>query len=153
MLRYKKIHRTFIRFYLSDQPLTVEALKDGGVWTTSINYNDYRFSVDQQNEGNYMFYLYPTEVGKSIGNVEIIKPRMQSIEPLMNQSQNTNVYRRAYQLPIPQQRAVEFVFELKRRWTEVTTDLINADTDRLIKAGYYFLLSGIWVDYSDRAGI
>jgi hypothetical protein len=72
---------------------------------------------------------------------------------MLNQSQNTNVYRRAYQLPIPQQRAVEFVFELHRRWTSITAELINPDTDRPIKAGYYFLLSGVWFDYNDKAGI
>lgn len=176
MLNYKKIYRTFMRFYLSDQSLPDQVYVDTwlgnrdaqtdlwtnkwtgfpeGLWSASINYNDYRFSVDQENEGNYLFYIYPNAAGKPLGNNDNIvqKPVKQSISPISMQTQNTNVYRRAYQIPIPQQRAVEFVFELKRRWSTITDKLINQDADRTIKQGYYFLLSGVWFEYNDKAGI
>ena len=75
-------------------------------------------------------------------------------DPLISQV-TTAVYTRTYQVRLPQQRAKEFVFELKRRASQIASDVVinNPDADRPIKTGYYFMLTGLWFDYQDKAGI
>lgn len=143
MLNYKKIYRTFIRFYLSDQPINPNT-PFKALWTASINYNDYKFSSDKENDGNFLFYLHPS-TNESFSKADSIGP--------LKTTKTTKIYHRAYQLPIPQQRATEFVFELTRDWSTEDSNLLNPDADRLVKQGYYFLLSQVWFDYSDKAGI
>lgn len=133
---YKKLYRYFIRFYLSE----VTASRDEEpVWTLSINYNDYRFD-DLKNP---IFNLYPAN----------ITPYPSPFDATVNI--HTAVYKRTYQIALPQQRVKEFVFELKRRYTSISTEglanIINPDADRPIKYGYYFALSGLWVHYDDKA--
>lgn len=140
MLRFKKIYRTFIRFYLSDYLRTQITDPADALWKFSINYNEYKFSTDTSNDGNPLLYLYP---------------RMYDPDnPVVSAAEGTSdIYRRTYQLPIGQQRAEEFVFELSRAWSTVTDPIFNPDTDRDIKSGYYFALSGIMFDYADREQI
>jgi hypothetical protein len=132
MLNHKKLYRYYTRFYLSEVPALIA---DGPVWTISVNYDSYTFD----NTKNPIFGLYPVE------------------NPLLYPDPHATVltvnYFRAYQLKIPQQRAKEFVFELKRKGTSIdsTTVLVNPDADREIKKGYYFMLTGIWFDYQDKA--
>jgi hypothetical protein len=149
-LRYFKVYRTYIRFYMSDIPKTAVAklnLPAGTLWTLSLNYNDYRFEYDTKMDGNPIFNLYPS-------NAQFQEENLLSGS---NVAPKTAVYTKTYQIPIPQQRAKELVVELKRVYTELlaadANSLINPDPDRLIKNGYYFMLSSIWVDYQDKAGI
>jgi hypothetical protein len=136
MINYKKLYRYFIRFYLSEVPSN--PIEDP-VWTLSINYNDYRFDDTM----NPIFGLYPTSTEPYPSPLAYGTP--------------TTVYKRVYQIILPQQRAREFVFELKRRATTFSLSGVgglsinNPDTDRPIKAGYFFALSGLWVHYEDKA--
>jgi len=133
MLQYKKLYRYFLRFYLSEVP---SSLEEDPIWTLSINYNDYKFDSTM----NPIFGLYPTT--------------QPFPDPLISQV-TTAVYTRTYQVRLPQQRAKEFVFELKRRASQIASDVVinNPDADRPIKTGYYFMLTGLWFDYQDKAGI
>jgi hypothetical protein len=149
-LRYFKIYRTYIRFYMSDIPKSAVSrlnLPVDTLWTLSLNYNDYRFEYDTKMDGNPIFNLYPS-------NLEFQEENMLEGS---NASPKTAVYTKTYQVPIPQQRARELVVELKRVYTELpaveANSLINPDPDRAIKNGYYFMLSSFWVDYQDKAGI
>jgi hypothetical protein len=139
---YKKLNKYFIRFYLSEPP--ADETEDP-VWTLSINYDDYKFDSTK----NPIFGLYP--VNDQPYPDPLVTP------PVFVPPIHTAVYKRTYQIVLPQQRAREFVFELKRRFTVmpvvVDTKLINDDEDRKIKSGYYFALSGLWVHYQDKAQI
>lgn len=149
-LKYFKVYRTFIRFYMSDIPKSVVrhlSLPADTLWTLSLNYNDYRFEFDTKPDGNPIFNLYPS-------NLEF---QEENLLEGSNKGNTSAVYTRTYQIPIPQQRAKELVVELKRVFTQHPAGnalaLTNPDPDRLIKNGYYFMLSSIWVDYQDKAGI
>jgi hypothetical protein len=148
-LRYFKIYRTFIRFYMSDIPQSaIDILKiPTALWTLSLNYNDYKFEYDTRLDGNPIFSLYPSKLDFFEKNL---------LEG-SNVSPKTAVYVRTYQIPLPQQRAKEMVVELKRVHTAIPAaqalELLNPDTDRPIKNGYYFMLSSIWIDYQNKAGI
>jgi hypothetical protein len=149
-LSYFKVYRTYIRFYMSDIPKTAISrlnIPVGTLWSISINYNDYRFEYDTKPDGNPIFNLYPSNV----------RFHEENILEGSNTADKTAIYTRTYQIPIPQQRAKELVVELKRVHTALPANealaLTNIDPDRPIKNGYYFMLSSIWVDYQDKAGI
>jgi hypothetical protein len=138
MLKFKKLHKYYIRFYLSELPVPYP---EHPIWTLSINYNDYRFNAMQ----NPKFSLYPTAPENTGGQSKF--SASMGVESV--------IYHRTYQVALPQQRTKEFVFELKRRYSVIPFDLglFNADADRPIKAGYYFLLSGFWFNYENKAAI
>lgn len=133
-INFKKLYKYFIRFYLSEMPALVA---DGPVWTISVNYDSYTFDSTK----NPIFNLYP-----AVNPPPYPDPRIAT---------TTVNYFRSYQLKITQQRVREFVFELKRKSTSMdpTTVLTNPDSDRLIKSGYYFMLTRLWCDYQDKARI
>lgn len=135
LLNFKKIYRSYIRLYLSDIP--------GASWTFTINYNQYKFDPAK----NPMFTLVA-----EVGEHDTIVPH--GPEQTAVADQPTALYRRTYQLPIPQQRAIEFVYEIKRSYTRmVDIRLKNSQADRTNQYGYYFQMSGIWVDYENKARI
>lgn len=145
-IRYSKLYRTYIRFYMSDIP--AELLPpDTQLWTLSINYNSYKFSSDTNVDGNPIFILHPS-------NAEFAE---QTLLEDSGADGKMAVYQRTYQIPIPQQRIKEFVVELKRAYNSITpaalSGLVNPDVDKPIKNGYYFMVSAIWIDYQDKAGI
>lgn len=143
-LRFVKLYRTYIRFYMSDIPRD-QVAQGTTLWTISINYNSYKFEYDTRPDGNPIFTLHPS--GAVFAE--------QVMTPGTGASGITTLYQRTYQIPIPQQRAREFVVELKRAYSELTAplSLSNTDADRPIENGYYFMLSAIWVDYQDKQGI
>jgi len=147
-VRYVKLFRTYLRFYMSDIPSDQLQTNDP-LWTLSINYNSYKFQYDTQPDGNPIFTLHPTD--RQL--VEVMRVNI----PVQSRGGGgyTEVYQRTYQIPIPQQRAKEFVVELQRNYSVVPLplNLTNPDADRPIKNGYYFLLSAVWVDYQDKQGI
>lgn len=140
MLHYKKLYRYFIRFYLSEQPSQPPAYP---IWTLSLNYNEYKFDPKH----NPRFHLYPANPPTAAPEGDFGLASVMDIESV--------VYKRTYQVSLPQQRAKEFMFELKRRYSTIPVgqDLHNSDADRTVKTGYYFLLSGFWFDYDNKAGI
>lgn len=142
ILKYKKVHRSYLRMYLSEQASAVEpadppAVVGVGQWTLSINFNDYRFRKDAEHDPEQSVALkYPTGVGRLLGTYV-----------------STDVRNKVYQIPLQQIRAREFVFDIKRSYSKINFMLSNPDADRLIKQGYYFMLSGLWFDFEDKAGI
>lgn len=153
-LHYTKLYRIFLRFYLSDLPDAV--LTDTTeLWAVSVNYNDYRFGYDTKIDSNPRLVLHPSEA-EFVDNTQMENS---------NEGPYSAVYQRTYQIPISQQRVKEFVFELKRSYSEVLPSVVNAlptdpgpgmvnpDADRAIKNGYYFRLSNIWFDYQSKGGI
>jgi hypothetical protein len=116
--------------YLSDYP--------GVQWKLSINYNEYKFDPTM----NPMFILITA----------VDRDELVPVGPIVNTV--AAVYKRTYQIPFAQQRAVEFVYEMTRPYTKlIDTRVVNPSPDRPIHQGFYFLLSGLWVDYDNRARI
>lgn len=135
LLNFKKIYRSYTRLYLSDIP--------NAQWLFTINYNEYKFDPTK----NPSFTLV-TEVGT---HDDIIHhgPEQQAVA-----DQPAAIYKRTYQIPLHQQRAIEFVYEITRNFTKLTdVRLMNSQADRPTQYGYYFQLSGIWVDYENKARI
>jgi hypothetical protein len=148
VLNYKKIYRTYVRLYISDIPAgyTVDT-----PWKFSINYNDYILDVAMNPV--YSLYVTPQTTDSSLpGGVQTAPPTL--VPPAPGTSIKTAVYKRTYQIPFSQQRAREFTFQLKRPFSKLTDiTLENELNDRPIQEGFYFLLSGFWVDYEDKARI
>lgn len=136
LLNYKKVYRSYVRIYLSDYPTST--------WVFTINYNDYKFTPGK----NPTFTLVTRE------NAEDLQPMPNIPEPRIPTQVTTAVYKRTYQLPFAQQRAIEFVYEITRPYTQLVEKyLTNPSPDSPNQQGYYFMLSGIWVDYEDKARI
>jgi hypothetical protein len=140
MLKYKKLYRYYIRLYLSDNPAPSPEYP---VWTLSLNYNQYQFNAKH----NPKFYLYPS--------VQENFPGTKTEFGVDSMSIQSALYKRTYQVALPQQRVTEFLFELSRRYTTLPVGLSvqNLEANRPINTGYYFLLSGFWFDYENKAGI
>lgn len=149
MLDYKKIYRTYVKFYLSEVPYTAEEFPDG-LWTISVNYNKFYFNSDPAlGPINPIYEFYPVTEGQ--------QPQASPV-PLGTES--TVVFSGVYQIPLHQQRVKQFVFELIRKPSVAPAgpfynpDLSNpAIGERPIKQGYYFMLSSLWFDYADKARI
>jgi hypothetical protein len=148
VLNFKKVYRSYVRLYISDIPsnYTVSA-----AWKFSINYNDYMFDVTK----NPTYYLYPIVQPSDSdfpGGPQVSGPVL--IPPAPGTSIKTATYKRTYQIPFAQQRVREFTFQLQRPFSKLSDISLETDgNDRPIQEGFYFLLSGFWVDYDDKARI
>lgn len=139
-LAFKKLYRTYIRFYISD----VLSSTYNNSWRMSINYNEYYFQST-----NPQFILYPENTVDNIPSNRAMTPTVLALV-----GEDTVIYKRTYQIPIPQHRVKEFAAQIQRDYTElVDVQLNNPDADRSIQQGYYFRLSGFWFQYQDKAGI
>lgn len=144
-LKYKKIYRAFIRLYVSD----VESTVAGNSWELSVNYNEFYFQST-----NPKFILYPSP-NRDQGNLRVLpKPITVKPVPMINTTLDSMVYKRTFQIPIPQHRMREFVVQIKRDYTKlVNIELNNPELVKPIQQGFYFRLSGLWIDFMDKAGI
>lgn len=142
VLNFKKLYRYYIRFYLSD---IVSAIANNS-WDFSVNYNNYKFAPTF----NPKFQLL------IVAGEGTPDPYKGAGIPLIDidsraATVNTEVYKRTYQIPIHQQRAKEFTFQLIRPFSKLDgITLNNANADRPVHQGFYFLLSGLWIDYEDK---
>ena len=148
ILDYKKLLRAYVRLYISDLPYEMV----GGEWLFSINYNDFYFVstnpsyVLRPQEARTQTYAY--DEGMEVSLIPVGEP-----EPIPYATVvNTYLYKRTYQIPIPQHRVKEFTFQISRQFTRLE-DIVpkNASADRPVQAGYYFMLSGFWADYNEKA--
>lgn len=145
VLNYKKLYRYYVRVYISDFP-TSEAKASDATWDFSINYNDFYFNSAM----NPKYQLIITAANKE----DWPKKSKSAPVPLATTFVDSVVYKRTYQIPMPQQRAREFTFQLQRNYSKIEDiSLRNLEANRPIQEGFYFLLSGFWVDYQDKAGI
>lgn len=152
VLSFKKLYRSYVRLYISD----IVASIGGQEWTFSVNYNNYYFIP-----GNPEYVLIvkppggeplPPNPAYSAGVVNA--PDSLILHPAPFAEEQAIVYRRTYQIPIQQHRVKEFAFQLSRTFSKLTdVELDNPDRDRPIEQGFYFLLSGFWADYQDKARI
>lgn len=143
-LNYKKVYRTYMRFYLSDLPHDLSSTTEGN-WTVSVNFNDYRIGMDSSHETEQLVNFYP-----SSSDLPISPDQLATIQ--------TKVFKRVHQIPIHQFRAKEFVFELTRTWGSIsgtgTPGIENPDVDeppKPVKARYFFQLSGVFFHHEDKA--
>jgi hypothetical protein len=148
VLNFKKIYRSYVRLYISDIPSNYTI---NNAWKFSINYNDYAFDVTK----NPTYYLYPIVQSADSdfpGGPQVSGPVM--IPPAPGTSIKTATYKRTYQIPFSQQRVREFTFQLSRPFSKLSDISLETQTnDRPIQEGFYFLLSGFWIDYDDKARI
>lgn len=141
-LNFKKLYKTYVRLYISD---VLSETYDNS-WKFSVNYNEYYFQST-----NPQFILYPKLTDDNTpGNREPrFPPNHGKVAPLVGEE--TVIYKRTYQVPIPQHRVKEFAAQLSRDYTElIDVELTNPDADRPTQQGYYFRLSGLWFKYQDK---
>lgn len=148
-LNFKKIYRTYVRMYISDIPAKYTTEQP---WKFSINYNNYSLDVSK----NPVYKLYPAtnaEDSDLPAGGSQTQPTAE-LPPAPGTSTHTALYKRTYQLPFAQQRVREFTFQLQRPFSKLSDfSLETVGNDRPIQEGFYFLLSGFWVDYDDKARI
>jgi hypothetical protein len=150
ILDYKKLLRSYVRLYISDLPNEMV----GTEWMFSINYNDYYFVST-----NPSYILKPRIVVEPTPTNEPYNEGMKALVPVGEPAGavpyatvvDTYLYKRTYQIPIPQHRVKEFTFQISRKFT-LLEDIVprNIKADRPVEVGYYFLLSGFWADYVEK---
>jgi hypothetical protein len=137
LLNFKKIYRSYLRMYLSDIL--------GAQWKMTINYNEYKFKAGK----NPSFTLVTSEEGSSLAP-SVYDDAAILFENVTDEA--TMLYKETYQIPFSQQRAIEFVYEFTREYSKlINRRLVNIQPDRPIQQGFYFLISGLWVDYDNKA--
>lgn len=147
VLNFKKIYRSYVRLYISDIP---NQYANSSAWTFSINYNEYKLDVAI----NPVYTLYVTPQGADDHLPGGPQVPLTLAVPTPGVSVKTAIYKRTYQIPFSQQRVREFTFQLTRPFSKILNMSLETEgNDRPIQEGFYFLLSGFWVDYDDKARI
>jgi hypothetical protein len=162
ILDYKKLLRAYVRMYISDIPHSIA----GSEWRFSVNYNDFYFvstnpsyvlqPTDPEAVGNKNSDLAPYDLGMPVSLIPIFKEDKDESREIEvragGQPSLTYLYKRTYQIPIPQHRVKEFTFQLSRAFTKLIGIFPrNENPDRPVQSGYYCMLSGFWVDYNEKS--